>query len=269
VDAPLSAYLALLDRLDLAHGVLVQPSFLGTDNSYLLDRIRATGSRLRGVAVVAVDITAAGLAELGANGIAGIQLNLVGAPVPDFRSVAWRAHLRRIAEAGLHVEVQCHGPDVPQVIPPLLETLPTVVLDHFGLPPGWRGSARYPVRRQRRAKSIACARPAPSSARAASAQCRLDSSQANSRNAPARIVGRNMLGGIPRLPTLQSTFKAMISTKVMQRTHSAIPPLAIQPCITQPAHDASRRVQTAPRINESSSSEAPSFAQPARRFHCA
>jgi predicted TIM-barrel fold metal-dependent hydrolase len=142
-DAPLSAYLAMLDRLDLAHGVLVQPSFLGTDNSFLLDCIRATGSRLRGVAVVAMDIPAAELTELGANGIAGIRLNLVGAPVPDFRSAAWRAHLGRIAEAGLHIEVQCHGPDVPRVLPPLLETLPIVVLDHFGLPPG--GDPAHPV----------------------------------------------------------------------------------------------------------------------------
>src|SRR3546814_17001564 len=33
--APLDDYLALLDAQGLAHGVLVQPSFLGTDNSHL------------------------------------------------------------------------------------------------------------------------------------------------------------------------------------------------------------------------------------------
>jgi hypothetical protein len=35
-DAPLSAYLAQLDAHGLSNGVLIQPSFLGTDNSYLL-----------------------------------------------------------------------------------------------------------------------------------------------------------------------------------------------------------------------------------------
>nr|CUV26796.1 protein of unknown function [Ralstonia solanacearum] len=35
-DATLPAYLAQLDAHGLSHGVLIQPSFLGVDNSYLL-----------------------------------------------------------------------------------------------------------------------------------------------------------------------------------------------------------------------------------------
>ena len=39
-DALLDDYLALLDTRDISHGVLVQPSFLDTDNSYFVDALR-------------------------------------------------------------------------------------------------------------------------------------------------------------------------------------------------------------------------------------
>ena len=39
-DALLDDYLALLDTRDISHGVLVQPSFLGTDNSYFVGALR-------------------------------------------------------------------------------------------------------------------------------------------------------------------------------------------------------------------------------------
>ena len=51
-DAPLERYLAELDANGVTHGVLVQPSFLGTDNSYLVECLGRAGGRLRGVAVV-------------------------------------------------------------------------------------------------------------------------------------------------------------------------------------------------------------------------
>lgn len=133
-DAPLSAYLALLDELGMAHGVLVQPSFLGTDNGFLLECIAQAGNRLRGVAVVSPDVSTAGLAALASGGVVGIRFNLIGTPIPDFRAPAWRAHLRRIADAGLHVEVQCRGHEAHGVLAPLLDAMPRIVLDHFGLP---------------------------------------------------------------------------------------------------------------------------------------
>ena len=46
-DATLAQYLELLDGHGLSHGVLVQPSFLGTDNSHLLQALRAAPARLR------------------------------------------------------------------------------------------------------------------------------------------------------------------------------------------------------------------------------
>lgn len=51
-EAPLEAYLALLDRLGLARGVIVQGNAHGFDNRVVLDALERGGERLRGVAIV-------------------------------------------------------------------------------------------------------------------------------------------------------------------------------------------------------------------------
>jgi len=56
-DAPLSLYLQQLDQNGTTNGVLVQPSFLGTDNSYLVECVKQTNGRLRGIAVVDAPIS--------------------------------------------------------------------------------------------------------------------------------------------------------------------------------------------------------------------
>ena len=50
-DAPLAKYLAMLDTLGFARGVLVQGSAHGRDNSAMLDALAREFKRLRGVAV--------------------------------------------------------------------------------------------------------------------------------------------------------------------------------------------------------------------------
>ena len=50
-DATPADYLGLLDAHRVTHGVLVQPSFLGTGNDYLLAALRAHPQRLRGVVI--------------------------------------------------------------------------------------------------------------------------------------------------------------------------------------------------------------------------
>ncbi len=54
-------YLAMLDALSLDHGVLVQVSVLGTDNSAMLAALERNPQRLRGVAVVEPDVSDAEL----------------------------------------------------------------------------------------------------------------------------------------------------------------------------------------------------------------
>ena len=49
---PVEDLLRVLDSHDIDGAVIVQPSFLGSDNSYLLSCLKAHPDRFRGVAVV-------------------------------------------------------------------------------------------------------------------------------------------------------------------------------------------------------------------------
>jgi predicted TIM-barrel fold metal-dependent hydrolase len=134
-DARLSAYLDMLDGHGIAHGVLVQPSFLGTDNSYLVAGLRASLGRLRGIAVVDADISPERLREMDAAGVVGIRLNLVGASTsPDFSSTAWRTLLSHLSEFGWQVEVHREAGRLAPILAPLLDAGVNVVVDHFGRP---------------------------------------------------------------------------------------------------------------------------------------
>lgn len=133
-DATLDAYIGLLDCSALRYGVLVQPSFLGTDNDYMLQALRAYPQRLRGVAVVDPHIDMASLQNLAADGIVGIRLNLMGLPLPDFNNPSWRRLFERVAALGWHVELHRAAGDLPRLLPALQDAGCNIVIDHFGRP---------------------------------------------------------------------------------------------------------------------------------------
>lgn len=133
-DAPVIDYLSMLDTNGLTHGVLVQPSFLGTDNSYLVSALRVAPHRLRGIVMLEPSVSAEEIARLSAEGVVGERLNLIGKDDPDLTSDPWRSHLRRLAQAGWQVEVQCEARRLPGLLPHLVAAGVTVVIDHFGRP---------------------------------------------------------------------------------------------------------------------------------------
>jgi predicted TIM-barrel fold metal-dependent hydrolase len=133
-DATVDDYLHQLDTHGMSHGVLVQPSFLGTDNSYLVAALRAHPDRLRGVAVVEPRIPVDDLHALAAVGIVGIRLNLIGLPTPDYAAPAWADLLGRLRALRWHVEVHQVADKLEPAIDPLLAAGLDVVVDHFGRP---------------------------------------------------------------------------------------------------------------------------------------
>ncbi|MEE2976812.1 MAG: amidohydrolase [Pseudomonadota bacterium] len=133
-DAPLPAYLAQLDAHGVSHGVLVQPSFLGVDNSYLLAALKQAPQRLRGVAVIDPAAPETLLTQMNAEGIVGIRLNLIGAADPQVKSPVWQAALARLHALGWHVELHVEARRLPALLQPLLEAQVSVVVDHFGRP---------------------------------------------------------------------------------------------------------------------------------------
>lgn len=133
-DALLGDYLALLDSRGISHAVLVQPSFLGTDNHYFLDALRQQPQRLRGVAMVSPEITDDALAALDAQGVVGIRLNLLGLELPDLAAPHWQGLLARVLALGWHVEVHRDVEDLPELLQALLPSGCALVVDHFGRP---------------------------------------------------------------------------------------------------------------------------------------
>jgi predicted TIM-barrel fold metal-dependent hydrolase len=133
-DATVEDYLGLLDANGVARGVLVQPSFLGTDNQYLLDALRRHPRRLRGVAVVEPNTPPAQLEAMAAAGIVGLRLNLFGQPLPDFTAAPWPDLLRQIGQLNWHLEIHREARDLPVILPALLISGVNIVVDHFGRP---------------------------------------------------------------------------------------------------------------------------------------
>jgi predicted TIM-barrel fold metal-dependent hydrolase len=140
-DATLDTFLRHLDAHRVGHAVLVQPSFLGTDNTYLLDALDRCPDRLRGVAVVLEDLPAHAMREMQAQGIAGVRLNLVGQPLPDLASPGFKAFLRKVADLGWHVELHKEAKDLAPLIEAVLGIGARVVVDHFGRPDPAQGTS--------------------------------------------------------------------------------------------------------------------------------
>ncbi|SFA87828.1 Predicted metal-dependent hydrolase, TIM-barrel fold [Pseudomonas sp. NFIX10] len=133
-DATLAQYLGHLHAHGLSHGVLVQPSFLGTDNRYLLAALRQAPEQLRGVVVVERDVSRAELDDMARLGVVGVRLNLMGKALPDFRDAAWSGLLGHIAELDWHVELHANLVDLPGMMAQLLPLGIKLVVDHFGRP---------------------------------------------------------------------------------------------------------------------------------------
>lgn len=135
-DALVEQYLEHLDRNGLSHGVLIQPSFLGTDNQFILEALSRYPQRLRAVAVVDADVSEVQLDELAEAGVVGIRLNLIGKTLADYSGPAWRGLFERLAARGWQVEIQRGIDDVALIVPAILACGVNVVIDHFGLPSG-------------------------------------------------------------------------------------------------------------------------------------
>lgn len=133
-DCPVEQYLAVLAGADIGAGVLVQPSFLGTDNGYMLRALERHSDRLRGIAVVGPSVPDKDLERMDQAGVVGIRFNMIGRDVAELSRPDVRALLRRVDQLGWQVEVQARGADVPIVLDAMGMFRGPLIFDHFGLP---------------------------------------------------------------------------------------------------------------------------------------
>lgn len=110
-DAPFPVHQTMLATLGVDRGVLVQPAPYATDNSALVDALRRSRGRLRGIAVLNADISDEALHDLHAAGVRGmrfLEMRVGGAATRYAGSVgteALRQFAPRFTALGWHAQV--------------------------------------------------------------------------------------------------------------------------------------------------------------------
>ena len=132
--APIADYLSRLDSAGVAQGVLVQPSFLGTDNSYLLQCLAAWPDRLRGIAVVDPTCDEPAMAAMSAAHVVGLRLNLLGLDHGFVADPDWQRLFGRAKDHDWQIEIHAIGNNIPFLVAALWPSGANIVIDHFGRP---------------------------------------------------------------------------------------------------------------------------------------
>ncbi len=134
-DCLLTEYQKMLATLGVERAVLVQPSVYGSDNTVMLEAMRAAGSAFRGVAVIDDNIADAELAKLNAAGVRGVRVNIVDVkdrkpgtlPMTQLTALA-----KRIAPMGWHMEFLMHCDEFPDMDRTFADFPVDIVLGHLG-----------------------------------------------------------------------------------------------------------------------------------------
>ena len=119
-DASWQTLLALAEKNGAGRAVILQPSFLGYDNSYLFSALKAEPGRFRGVPWISpsVETTADEWEEMARIGVRGLRLPIFGLPTPQ-----WSAYRDMLAEAikrdwPIHLYVESKR--LPEMLPMLM-----------------------------------------------------------------------------------------------------------------------------------------------------
>ncbi len=133
-DASKDQLFALRDRLGFDKNVIVQATCHGSDNRALVDALKASKGRARGVATVNRSVTDTELQDMHAAGVRGTRFNFVKR-LADFtpREVLLEI-TNRIAPLGWHVVVYFEAQDLPELYEFFTALPTTVVVDHMGRP---------------------------------------------------------------------------------------------------------------------------------------
>jgi 2-pyrone-4,6-dicarboxylate lactonase len=133
-DAGRDELFALRDHLGVSRNVIVQATCHGADNSAMVDAVRASDGRARGIATVRPDVSDAELHRLDEAGVRGVRFNFLkrlvdGAPKDDLAEIA-----RKIAPLGWHTVIYFESADLEE-LEDFFGALPTpLVVDHMGRP---------------------------------------------------------------------------------------------------------------------------------------
>jgi 2-pyrone-4,6-dicarboxylate lactonase len=133
-DASKAQLFALRDHLGFSRNVIVQATCHSADNSAMVDALKASNGRARGVATVRRDVTDAELRALHEAGVRGVRFNFIRrlvdfTPKDELMEIAGR-----ISPLGWHVVVYFEAVDLPDLWDFFTALPTTVVVDHMGRP---------------------------------------------------------------------------------------------------------------------------------------
>lgn len=136
--ATIEAYRQMHGRLGIGRGVLVQPSPYGTDNSCLVDLLRALGESYRGVAVFGPEVSEDTLDRMHKAGVRGVRIDAEeGLGLDVLEPLA-----ARIAGRGWHVQIfVADSADMADLAPRVRRLPVACVFDHVGRAKVERGTA--------------------------------------------------------------------------------------------------------------------------------
>lgn len=132
-SASIEDWLKEANNQSITGGVIVQPSFLGFDNSLLLHAIKRDPKHLRGVGVVQPKTSRKELLELKKQGIRGIRLNLSDEKTPLDTLQTNQEMISHLKNLEMHLQIHHDN----GLLNELLLAIPqgvTLVIDHFGRP---------------------------------------------------------------------------------------------------------------------------------------
>lgn len=123
----------VLDVHGVTHALLVGPnSGYGLDNRCLLDAIKHSAGRFKGVAVVRNDASRTELQDLQAQGVVGVAMNVALLGADYYRDTA--PLLERLRELGLWAQVQVQGDQLVDLKPMFQDSGVKLLFDHCGRP---------------------------------------------------------------------------------------------------------------------------------------
>jgi 2-pyrone-4,6-dicarboxylate lactonase len=133
-DAPKEKLWELRDYLGFERNVIVQATCHGADNRAMVDALRASHGRARGVATVTRDSTDEQLRELNAAGVRGVRFNFVKRLVDVTPREVLVEIAERIQPLGWHIVIYFEAQDLPELYDFVASLRTVVVVDHMGRP---------------------------------------------------------------------------------------------------------------------------------------
>lgn len=133
-DAEFSEISALAAEVGVTKFVLVQTSFMGTDNDYLLQHMREFPETFRGVFILDASTSREQLRQLKSEGVVGIRLNLFHTDLAKTLSDAHLGLIERCSLEGLSVGLHDDVERLFVILDRIAGRASRLVVDHFGRP---------------------------------------------------------------------------------------------------------------------------------------